>query len=61
MDLQLLARLSAGRAHTPATTQAHGHYHPVGGEADIHNRCPGQAEQPFECGGDAHVALLKSR
>ena len=24
----------------------------------MHDGCPGQAKQPLECGGDAHVALL---
>ena len=59
MDLELTAGLTAGRADAPAATQPHGHDHRLGGEADVDDGCPGQTEQPLECGGDAHVALLR--
>jgi hypothetical protein len=58
VDLQLPAGLPTARADAPAATQADGHDHPLGSEADVDDRRPGQAEQPLECGGDAHVALL---
>jgi hypothetical protein len=59
VDLELPAGLPAARADAPATAQTDGHDHPLGAEADIDNGCPGQAEQPLECAGDAHVALLE--
>jgi hypothetical protein len=61
VDLQVAAGLPAARADAPAAAQAHGHDHPLGAEADIDDGCPRQTEQSLECGGDAHVALLKSR
>jgi hypothetical protein len=57
VDLKTPA-LTALRADAPAPAQPHPHEHPFAGEADIDDGCPGQAEQPLECGGDAHVALL---
>src|SRR5215207_2795207 len=59
VELELLTGLPAAGADAPATAQADGHDHPLGAEADIDNGCPGQPEQPLECGGDAHVALLE--
>jgi hypothetical protein len=38
--------------------QPNGHDHPLGTEADVDDGRPGEAEQPLECGRDAHVALL---
>ena len=58
MDLELSARLAALCADAPASPQTDGHDHPRGGEANVDHGCPRQAEQPLECGGDAHVALL---
>ena len=58
MDLELSGRLAALCADAPASPQTDGHDHPRGGEANVDHGCPRQAEQPLECGGDAHVALL---
>jgi len=58
MHGQARAGLPAARAHPAPAAQPHGHDHPLAGEADIDDRCSGQAEQPVECRGDAHVALL---
>src|ERR671910_1362571 len=59
VDLQAPARLAAARAHPPTTSQPDRDDHPLGGEADVEHGRSGQAEQPLECGGDAHVALLR--
>src|SRR5688572_27969389 len=59
VNLEPAAGLPAGRADAAAAPQPHDHDHGVGAEADIDDGCPGQAEQPLECGGDAHVALLE--
>ena len=57
MDLQVPAGLPTHRADTPAPAQTDRHDHPLAAEADVDHGCPGQAEQPLECSGDAHVAL----
>ena len=59
MDLQLPAGLPTRRADAPPAAQPHGHDHRLGVEADVDDGRPGQAEQPLECGGDAHVVLLQ--
>src|SRR5829696_2319393 len=59
VDLEPPAGLAAGRADASSAAQPHGHDHRVGGEYDADDGCSGQAEQPLECGGDAHVALLQ--
>jgi hypothetical protein len=57
--MELAAKLPAARADPPPATQAHGHDHPLDGEADIDDGRPGQAEHPVESGRDAHVVLLR--
>ena len=52
------AGLPARRAHAPAAPEPDRHDDALGGEADVDHGCPRQAEQPLECRGDAHVALL---
>src|SRR5215212_3960214 len=59
IDLELPAGLPAPRADASPAPQPHGHDHPLGTELDVDHGCPGQAEQPLECGADAHVALLR--
>src|SRR4051794_16155715 len=54
---EALAGLAAAGADTSPAPQPHRHDHPLRTEADINDRCSGQAEQPVECGADAHVAL----
>ena len=38
--------------------ELHGHDHPLGTEADIDDRCAGQAQQPLECCRSTHLVLL---
>src|SRR3954452_23845245 len=57
VDLQR-AGLTAHRADAPAAPQPDRHDHAQRSEADVDHRCPGQGEQPVQCRGDAHVALL---
>src|SRR5215217_7394426 len=59
VDLQLPAGLPAGRTDAPPAAQPHGDDHPLRSETDVDYGCPGQAEQPLQCGADAHVALLR--
>ena len=61
VDLQMPAGLPAARAHPPPAPQPDGHDHPLGAEADVDDRRAGQAQQPVECRGDAHVVLLAGR
>ncbi len=61
VDLELAAGLPTATANPPATPQPNGHDHPLCTEADIDHRRAGQAQQPVECGHDAHVALLRRR
>ena len=58
VDLQLPAGLPAAGADAPPAPQPDRHDHPLGAEADVDDGRAGQAEQPLECGGDAHVVLL---
>ena len=62
LDAAVVDLEPAGLAAAPSTRAAGAaagpSRHPVGGEADVDHGCPGQAEQPLECRGDAHVALL---
>src|SRR4051812_49390217 len=50
--------LAARRAAPSAAPQPDRHDDALRAEADVDHGCPGQAEQPLECRGDAHVALL---
>ena len=59
VDLQLAARLTAERADASPAAQADRHHDPLRAERDVDDRCPGQTQQPLECRGDAHVALLR--
>ena len=61
VDLEPPAGLPATRTHPPPAPQSDGHDHPLGAEADVDNRCSGQAEHPRECGLDAHAVLLCRR
>src|SRR5215208_3168734 len=61
VDLEPTAGLTTRRADAAAAPQPHDHDHRVGGEADVDDGCPGHTEQPLECGGDAHVALLEEQ
>src|SRR5215204_4594420 len=59
VDLQPPAGLAAPGADPSPAAKPDNHDHPLGAEADVDHGCPGQAEQPLECGADAHVALLR--
>lgn len=59
VNLQLTVGLPALRAHALAPAQPDRHDHPLGAEADVDSGRSGQAEQPLECRGDAHVPLLE--
>jgi hypothetical protein len=61
VDLQMAAGLAALPAHPAPAPEPDGHDHPLDAEADVDDRCAGQAQQPIECSGDAHVALLAGR
>ena len=54
-------RLPATRTDPSTATQADRHDHPLAAEAHIDDRGAGQAQQPVECRGDAHVVLLAGR
>ena len=58
VNLELPAGLPAARTDAPTPAQPDGHDHPLGTEADVDDGRPRETEQPLECGGDAHVALL---
>ena len=61
VDLEVSARLPAAAAHPAPAPKAHGHDHPLTGEADIDDRRAREAQKPVECSRDAHVALLAGR
>jgi hypothetical protein len=61
VDLQVAAGLPAARADTSPAAQPDDDDDALAAKTDIDDRCSGQAQQPVEYGGDAHVVLLVSR
>ena len=61
VDLEMTASLAAAPTHPTSAPQANRDDHPLGPKADVDDRGARQAQQPVECGCDAHVALLRGR
>ncbi|MDQ6730099.1 MAG: hypothetical protein M3022_07335, partial [Actinomycetota bacterium] len=53
------AGLTAATADPSAAAQANGHDHPFAAEAHVDDGRARQAQEPVECRGDAHAALLR--